>query len=161
MRHLGILLISAILVTGCSTISNSPINPFNWFKSDQIADTTAEDGTSQPRRPLVPARRGAEIVDQRALVERVTFLEVQDVQAGIMVTARGTTSRAGAFNADLVPVAVENGRLTLAFRVQYPREAVSGTAGTITAGRLLSFAEIGDLGQILVQGANASLSRRR
>lgn len=154
---LPLLLIAALSTTGCSRIANSSFNPMNWFggtASPATTQTAAEIG------PLVPQRTVP--FDQRGGIAEVSALRFNRTPDGGILQATGIASTQGQFNAQLVPVSVENGKLTLAFRVEASSTAASGRANTrqITVARVFSNADLIGIRSIIVQGARNSRSVR-
>lgn len=157
-----ILLGFAIVLTlaGCARISDSRLNPFNWFGDSREA--AAADPAE--RRPLVPEGRRVVVTDARPLVTQVTALTVDRTAAGAVVRATGLAPTQGFFNAQLVNAGVANGVLTLDFRAQAPTgfEAV-GTARSrqITAAYVIGSNDLAGIRTVRVQAAeNARTSGR-
>lgn len=157
---LPLLLCTTLAVTACSRVTESRFNPLNWFGRSEVV---APQETARTEQSLVPETGIVQIVDSRGLVGSVVSLSIDRTPDGAIIRATGTTTAPGGFNAQLVPTAVENGVLNLAFRVQSP----GGNAGSrveprqITAAYLISNAELAGVRGIQVQGAtNALVSRR-
>lgn len=161
MRH-GILVTALVLATtsGCARLADSAVNPLNWFGgggAQQVAADPAE------RRPLVPETRGAVVVDQRVPVQRITALSVDRTPYGTLVSATGLADSPGYFNADLVPVSIEGGELTLELRAEAPPAFEAGGAPRsrrITVGYTLSPDQLAGLARVRVTGAENSRSAR-
>jgi hypothetical protein len=158
---LPLLLCATISATGCARVTESRFNPLNWFGNSQAAAAATANGE---RRPLVPATALRSIVDQRALIDSVTALQVDRLPGGAIVTATGIASTQGQFNAQLVPVSSSGGTLTLEFRVAVPAgfEAIGTPASRqITAALNLGQDALAGIRTIRVQGArNARTSSR-
>jgi len=157
-----ILLGSAIVLTlsGCAQISDSRLNPFNWFGNSREA--VAADPAE--RRPLVPEGRRVVVTDARQLVTQVTALTVDRAATGAVVRATGLAPTQGFFNAELVNAGVANGVLTLEFRAQAPAgfEAI-GTPRSrqITAAYVIRSNDLAGIRTVRVQAAeNARTSAR-
>lgn len=149
-----ILIVAA--VSGCSRLADSRLNPGNWFGGDETV--SADTPVAIP--PIVPTNaRRVETVDNRALMQSVSRMEVQNVSGGVLVTVDGQSSRAGAFNVQLVETARDSGTLTLAFRVQYPATVTSPNGQPVTASEFFSNKEMRGIRRVVVQAANGSLSR--
>ncbi len=158
---LPLALIAVLVVTGCARITESRLNPLNWFgSSTQVANVDA----SGNQRPLVTADMVQREVDGRIMIDSVDSLSVLRNAGGAIVQATGTASAQGAFNAQLVPVAFDNGTLTLAFRVEMPGGAQtqgSTTSRRIDVARVLNASDLAGVRSIRVQGArNARVSSR-
>lgn len=157
---LPLILCATMVVTGCSRIADSRINPLNWFGRSQAV--ASSDGQSTPP-PLVRAEQGTNVVDTRGLVGTVTALSVDRTADGAIVRATGSTTAPAQFNAQLVPLGIDAGVLTLAFRVQTPETSRSllPQPRQITAAHLLSNRELSSIRSVRVEGnQNALISRR-
>lgn len=159
-KTLPLLLCATLAVTGCARVSDSKLNPLNWFGASRSAPLNATDEL----RPLVPANRETKVVDSRGAIETVATLSVEKTPDGALIRATGIASTQGQFNAQLVPVSNEGGTLTLAFRIQ----AAAGSTGVndarsreVTVARFLSFDELSDVKTIVVQGATNARSTSR
>ncbi|WP_084864012.1 hypothetical protein [Salibaculum halophilum] len=158
----GILVTALVLATtsGCARLADSAVNPLNWFGgggAQQVAADPAE------RRPLVPETRGAVVVDQRVPVQRITALSVDRTPYGALVSATGLADSPGYFNADLVPVSVEDGELTLELRAEAPPAFEAGAdpaSRRITVGYTLSPDQLAGLARVRVTGTENSRSAR-
>lgn len=110
-------------ISGCSILSDIPLNPLDWFGSSEEETAQAEGETEVATvtpRPLVDRSNTPAVVDGRALVQSVEGLTVDQTTTGAIVRANGIAPAQGYFNAQLVNAGVENGVLTLEFRAQAP-----------------------------------------
>jgi hypothetical protein len=159
----GFLLTALILTTttGCARLADSPVNPLNWFGGGG-ATQEAAPGEAEIR-PLVPANPREIVVDQRGPVETITALSVDRTPYGALVTATGQTDIQGYFNAELVPVSIEDGTLTLEFRAEAP-PAFTGLGSPrsrlITVAYRLDAADLATIRTVRVTGARNSRSAR-
>jgi hypothetical protein len=140
----------SVLLAGCGGFGNSRLNPLNWF------------GRSEPRETIVLPEGSRE---GRPLVETVLTLSVEPTAGGALVRARGQTPTQGWWQADLVPLPVdENGTLVFEFRLIPPLEPTpAGTPQSrqIDVGTFLSDYKLEGVREIVVQGAtNARVARR-
>lgn len=156
MRGPMLIAVLAVALVGCGRLNSISSSPFASMSSEP--NPTAAADVRIP--PLTPTRAEVRTVDQRARAERITSLEVADVQSGVLVTALGTTNRIGAFNAELVQTGRDGSTLTLEFRVQYPTENTAASNTSIRVATLLSNEDMAGIRNIRVIGANNSLSRR-
>ena len=160
-RLIPTLLIVTLAIAGCSRIADSRFNPFNWFQASRASAPIDVDGNLQP---LVPPGSTVQVVDTRVLIDQVSTLQVDRTPSGAIVRATGLANGQGQFNAQLVPVSVQNGTLTLAFRIELPPGFQAGgtpASRQVTAARVLTDAELRGIRAIQVQGArNARVSRR-
>jgi len=156
------LLGTAVLVSlsGCARISDSRINPLNWFGQSTQAPVTANGDI----RPLVREGRRTITVDGRTLVQSVSSLRVDRSPTGAIVSAVGIAPTQGYFNAELVSRGVENGVLLLEFRAQAPTAFnVPGTdrSRQITAAYDISSGELAGIRSVRVQSASNARTAAR
>jgi hypothetical protein len=142
-------LCASLALGACGTISNSRINPFNWFGgSEEVAMVT---DTGKP-------------VDRRQLVAQVTNLTLEKMPGGVIVRATGLPPAQGFWDAELVARPVEDGKLTYDFRVFPPvgRTNVSTPRSReVTVATYISDIKLAGVRDITVQGeTNARASRR-
>ncbi len=156
------LLATTVLLTlsGCARISDSRINPFNWFGS------STEEAATTPavRRNLVPEGRTTLIVDGRSMVQSITSLSIDRSPGGAIVRAVGVAPTQGYFNAELVNRGVENGVLTLEFRAQQPSSLQvpgSDRSRQISAAHILESNELLAISSVRVVAATNERSSRR
>jgi len=156
------LLSTAVLLTlsGCARISDSRLNPFNWFGNS--TETTAV--APADRRPLVPEGRRVAIVDSRPMVQTITALSIDRAPSGAIVRATGVAPTQGYFNAELVEVGISNGVLMLEFRSQAPtgyQAQGSARSREINAGYIIDTTTLAGIRSVRVQAAtNARTSGR-
>lgn len=157
---LPLLLCAALTVTGCARVSESRLNPLNWFGGSQPSTMTS----AGELKPLVPENRATKVTDTRGAIDQVTTLVVERTPEGALIRATGIANTQGQFNAQLVPVSNEGGTLTLAFRI----EATTGFAGVnsafsrqVTVARFMSKNDLANVRTIRVQGATNARSASR
>jgi hypothetical protein len=140
----------AALVSGCSGYSESGWNPANWF------------GGSEPREIIVLP--GAP-VDPRPMVETVLSMTVEPMPGGAIVRARGQTPTQGWWQAELVPLDLDDaGSLVYEFRLQAPlgQTAVNTPQSRqVDVAVFVSDIRLDGVREIVVQGANNARSARR
>jgi hypothetical protein len=145
-------LVAALCATmalgACSTISNSRLNPFNWF------------GGSEETVALAPEKPA----DSRLLVSQVTAMTLDKMPGGVIVRAVGLPPTQGYWQAELVARPVEDGVLIFDFRVFppiTPQVASTTQSREVTVAAYVSNVKLDLIRQISVQGAtNARTSRR-
>lgn len=140
----------AALVAGCGGFGDSRLNPANWF------------GRSQPRETIVLP---SEPVDPRPMVESVLSMTVEPMPGGAIVRARGQTPTQGWWQAELVPLDLDDsGALVYEFRLLAP---LGPTAVNTPQSRQVDVAvfvsdiRLDGVREIVVQGANNARSARR
>ncbi len=120
-RFVPLTLCAALTLAGCSTISNSSLNPFNWFGSSTVEPTSpAIDPATGQIRPLVPVGGTVGPVDDRVLVPDITDLVIEQTQEGAIIRATGIAPTQGYYNAQLVRVSFLDGVLTYELRANDP-----------------------------------------
>lgn len=149
LRPLLVITVVAALA-GCGGMRDSKLNPFNWFKKSELRETIVLPEGQADRRPLV---------------EAVLDLKVEPIPGGAIVRARGRTPTQGWWQAELVPVDVEDsGILVYEFRLLPP---VTRTDVNTPQSRELDVAiyvsdyKLEFLREIVVQGAGNALTSRR
>jgi hypothetical protein len=150
MRRTTAALTLALILAGCGGLRDSKLNPFNWFGKSEETEKLA-----LPERPA----------DARALVETVLTLNVEDIPGGAIVRATGLTPTQGWWQAELVPLPVEeDGRLVLEFRIFPPIDDTAVNtpqSREVTVALYLSNIKLAALTEIVVQGqTNARAARR-
>ena len=112
---LAALLIASLAVSGCGRISESRINPRNWFGHSR-----------EDRRPdLGPT---SNVIDNRALVPAVTAMTIEATSSGAIVRAEAVMPSAGWWDPALVPENFgrpQGGVLTFRFVAAAPRAPVA------------------------------------
>ncbi|MEM7295158.1 MAG: hypothetical protein AAF330_00790 [Pseudomonadota bacterium] len=142
MSRILLILVATALMSGCAGLA------------DRL-------GLNAPGElvPLVPPENVVTMIEERALVESVTDITVARVSGGAMVRAGGVVRRLGAHNLQLVSEGVEDGTLTLSFRVAYPdHPTASGSEfqRQVNAAEVVSPDELRGVRRISVAGASNS-----
>jgi hypothetical protein len=89
-------LCASLALGACSTISQSRLNPFNWFGGSE--ETVVQ------RSPLdKPA-------DRRLLVHQVTEMKLEKMPGGVIIRATGLPPTQGFWDAELVARPAEDGQ---------------------------------------------------
>lgn len=166
-RPISAVVLSAVLLSGCSAVRDSRVNPFNWFGSS----TARPVATGEATNPLIPQRRAGflrrdegEAAYAGTLVGEVSELVVERRPGGAVIRATGVADRQGSFEVALVPLAAEtgNGVLTYELRaLQPPERRGSQWSRTLSAAVWLSDADLAEVGVIHVRGARNIRSVRR
>ncbi|WP_368184119.1 hypothetical protein [Aestuariibius sp. HNIBRBA575] len=163
MRIALLLTCATLTLSGCARISDSRINPLNWF-GGSTSQARIEAREAQPLRPLVPENRVIVETEGRALVQTVTGLTIDRTPDGAIIRATGQAASQGYFNAQLVLETMENGVATYGFRVEQPAgtPAVGTNASRqITVALVLSQSELNAIRVVRVNGAQNSRTVRR
>ena len=155
VRVISVITLAALLLSGCARVSESRLNPFNWF-GNRGGEAQVVDPANI--RPLVPADRVVQVVDGRPLVAQVTQVDLTPTSDGIIVRASGIATAAGAHSGELTTASVGDGTIALDFRAF---QGGGAGDGTITVARFLSFGELGNTRSISVRSASNVVTRRR
>ncbi|MBM7069694.1 hypothetical protein [Actibacterium sp. 188UL27-1] len=147
-----------MLVTGCATVRDSRLNPFNWFGRSQAQPTT-----------LLPDDAEQQIADRRILVDDVIALRIDRTPEGALVSAIGVPPTQGFWDAELVPTTRDeapdaNGVLVYDFRIARPfeRQRVSTQPSReVSVGHFISNVRLERVRTILVRGQRTQRSLRR
>ncbi|WP_232830644.1 hypothetical protein [Tropicimonas sp. IMCC34011] len=153
-------LAAVTVISGCGTVRESRLNPFNWFGGGQSQTMLVEDGDI------------AAPVDRRGLVDQVVEISVDRAPGGAIVSAVGLPPSQGFWAADLVPANAEidgdaiptGGVIVLDFRVFPPAEpkpAGTPPSRELTAGLFLTDQTLAGTRQIVVRGARNQITSSR
>lgn len=152
MGSRGVIIASALLIglTGCGRVSESRLNPFNWFGSSETEAVVVEELPSDPR----------------PLVSQVTSLVIEPTPTGAIVRATGLPPTQGWYAAALVPETdgPVGGEMVYVFRAVPPvgQRAVSTVQSReLTVGRTLSAQDLAATRIVRVIGARNALVARR
>lgn len=147
----GVLILSTVV--GCARVSESRLNPMNWFGKSEKAE--------------VVVNTAAVASDPRPLMSQVTGLRVEPVSGGAIIRATGLPPSQGYYDGELLPLfdgEPQDGVLSYEFRANEPieRTRVGPTASReIIVGRYISEQSLAGIRQIRVSGASNALSVRR
>lgn len=169
-KPVTLLILATAMLTGCATIGESRLNPFNWFGSSQ-PDPAALDVANAPVNPLIPARRISifrdntpEVFAGRPIAE-VTELLVERRPGGAIIRATGQADRVGPFDVRLVPDAAASSDGTLVFDLKALQQpgprSTSPRARQVTVALWITDQDLQGIGTITVRGANDARSVRR
>lgn len=148
----GIVILS--LAAGCGRISESRLNPLNWFGNSRAEATT-----------LIPEDGGFGLPDTSVQIAALTAMKVDRMPGGAIVTAEGVAPTQGFWEPELVEAdAQEAGALIFDFRVQRPyaqQPAGAVATRTISAGVFVSDLQLQGVRRIIVRGADTQRVARR
>lgn len=141
-------------LSGCAAISESRVNPFNWFGQTQ-------------QESLAPPGGWSGVIDNRPLVAEVSDMAVERFPGGAIIRAAGVTPTQGWWDAELVPE--NNGRpvdgvLTYNFVVAAPRAETrvsTPQSRTVTAAVQITDRRLDGVRVIVIRGARNARSVRR
>ena len=154
-RRAAILTLAmALALSGCG-LSESRLNPFNWFRSGPEAETMD---------PMIITERQ----DSRPLVAQITSLEVDRTPGGAIIRATALPPMQGWYDAELVSENLDDlavdGVLAFSFRARPPLQPTRES--TVQSRELTSAIRVSDIAlqsvrQIVVTGAQNSRTARR
>ncbi|WP_299967106.1 hypothetical protein [uncultured Roseobacter sp.] len=107
-RTVSALLVATTVISACSSVRDSRVNPFNWFGRSEPAPVPVT--TVEQTNPLIPARTG--IFSARRTVDTYTGspvgsisnLVIDRVPGGAIIRATGIADRQGVYDVRLTPV---------------------------------------------------------
>lgn len=150
-RSLILMLALAASLSGCARVSESRLNPFNWF------------GSSEESTQAAPAEIET---DPRPRVARITSLRIEPTPTGAIVRATGLPPTQGWYAAALVPESDEpvNGEMIYVFRAvppQDPKRVSTVQSRELSVARALSQQDLAATRSVRVIGATNALVARR
>ncbi|OAN98054.1 hypothetical protein [Sulfitobacter geojensis] len=172
MRKTIPLLLAATLGLGaCTAISESRVNPLNWFGQSRSEPVAQVENTN----PLIPRsgglfanKRAADAVYNGRPFEQVTDLTIERVPGGAVIRATGLAARQGIYAVQLTPENEEelpvDGVLT--YRLEGVRPTAATAIGTkptreVIAARHVTDQQLAGVRRIRVEGQlNAQVARR-
>ncbi len=170
-RPIPLLLAAGLILAGCSSWSNSRVNPANWFGN---RDRGAAESAPGETNPLIPARAGRGVfsrpapVDRSVPIARVTALRVEPTPSGAIIYAVGVAERQGPYQTELRPIPPAEGdrkdTLSLSFRVVYPgypTDVGTERSRTVHEALTLSRKDLEGIRVIRVSGQSNTLQTRR
>jgi hypothetical protein len=152
-KPLFLALCCAVSLAGCGRLSESRLNPLNWFGKSQAAQL----------EPLVPAA----VADDRALVADVIDMKIDVLPGGAILRATGRAPTQGWWQAELV---LREGpeedptRQVYDFRIfppPAPTPSSTPQSREVTVAVYLSDIDLAGVQSITVQGATNARSSRR
>ena len=166
-KPLFTLLLATLVLTGCSTVRDSRINPFNWFGR---ANSQPVNAAQEDVNPLIPARRASAFFAKReasyegALVGEVTQLQIERRPGGAIVHAVGVADFQGAFEVKLIKDEANSDAQTLEYELKaYQPKGMQGSvrSRSASAALWLSDHEMDLIKTIRVRGLRNVQSVRR
>jgi hypothetical protein len=148
-RFIVIALIALTMVSGCSRISQSRINPLNWFS---------------PKEAKVILFSTERPADPRPLIDMIVDAALEPLPSGALVRATGRAARQGYWQADLLVNSVdEAGNLIIEFRaipVQGGGTDSPARSREVTAAVSLRADTLASAKRIIIRGAENETSLR-
>tara|TARA_R110000796_G_scaffold3763_5_gene14400 strand:+ start:2042 stop:2563 length:522 start_codon:yes stop_codon:yes gene_type:complete len=171
-KTFSVLLLSTLVLTGCATVRDSRVNPFNWFgkaRSEPISHSSTQ------ANPLIPEtssifskKRNKEAVYNGRPIDQITDLTIERVAGGVLVRATGLAARQGLYDVQLVPQNKDelpiDGVLTYRLEgVEPAPQTAIGAAPTreVTVARALTDQQLAEVHTIRIEGQRNALTSRR
>lgn len=152
----------SLAITGCARVSESRLNPFNWFGSsrEEVVTLAPEGGYVVPQ------------TDYRLPAVQITALSLQPVSGGAILVATGIAPTQGWWDAELVSTTGHDdpvdGKLTYRLLMAEPTRGTpdatrTGSSATreITVSKFLSNQKVALLRKLVVEGQSNARSVSR
>lgn len=172
LKPISALLVATLVLTGCTTIRESNVNPFNWFGGDEptgaiVPQDAVEENPLIPTPGPIKASREERQRYKGTPIDAVTDVTVERIPGGIILRATGLAATQGVYDARLTPES-EDGPVdgVLSFRLEAlndPNSIAQGppqTRDVIVAARLTE-QDLGTTQIIRVSGATNAVDVRR
>ncbi len=172
IKPVPLLLAAMVLVTACTTVRESRMNPMNWFGPSRSRAVQVEEGVN----PLIPARRATWTIDgislnpqeavyEGLLVLTVTELVVERRPGGAVIRASGIGGKSGIYDPRLIAIEAESDEKTLTFELR-ALPGMTATVGSefarsVTAAIILTDQQLGAVRTIRVKGRDNERVTRR
>lgn len=166
------LLISTLVLSGCSTVRESRANPFNWFGGSSPTPVTTSTVNTNPLIPdqegIFARNRSGKDAYLGAPVETIADLTIERVPGGAIIRATGIAAEQGVFDVQLTPENEDELPVdgVLSYRLEAIRSPSGRVQGTdmsreVIAARKITDQTLQDVRTIRVSGVlNAQTSRR-
>ncbi len=118
------LALAALVLTGCGSVRESRLNPFNWFGGSREVATVSAGEVN----PLLPANQGGVLqrpdqVYAGVPIDEILELQIDRTRSGAIIVARGLAARQGPYEVRLTPLdedeTPQDGVLSYSFDVIY------------------------------------------
>lgn len=159
-----LLLCSALVLAGCGGLSNSVVNPMNWFGRSTSTETAANTNALIPP-PSITER--PKVSYQGQLIDQITSLRIERRPGGALILAEGLGDVVGYYDVRLV---AENdgeavdGVLSYEFKAVRPSTTVGvgpERSRKLLAARTLTDQDLAGVRRITVKAARNQSSSRR
>lgn len=168
---LSVLIVASIAVSGCATVRESRVNPFNWFGGSSSVPVAQTGGTGAANS-LIPVKSDSifrrdetEAVYAGWPVGTIGELLIERRPGGAIIRVTGIADRAGPFDVRIIEDTAQTSPSTLAYTLEALQSAGPRNTGayarTVTAAIWLTDQELDGIREIRVTGANNALVTRR
>ncbi|SFS56569.1 hypothetical protein SAMN04488040_0987 [Sulfitobacter marinus] len=166
------ILVSTLVLTGCSTVRDSRVNPFNWFGSARSEPIASSEASTNPLIPqssgLFSGMRKAKATYAGRSFDQVTDLTIERIPGGAIVRATGLAARQGIYEVRLTPENPEEMPVdgVLTYRLEGVAPAKNTAIGPkptreVIAGRKLTDQMLAGVRVIRVEGQRNAMTARR
>ena len=149
IRHISLALVTCTVVSACGSVSESRLNPLNWFGRSQSADAVVTPASQQAQN----------------LVRQVTSFRAESVPDGAILSATGLPPRQGYFDGRLVQIQTEEaGVLSFEFQIEEPFTSTAigpDRSRELVVGMFISEQTLSGVRLIRVSGQSNALTVRR
>lgn len=169
-KPVTLLILATVALTGCATVSESRLNPFNWFGSSE-PDPAAMDVATATVNPLIPARRASIFRSNQpdafagTPIADITELLVERRPGGAIIRATGQAERAGPFDVRLIADDSDGDPSTLVLDLRALQQSGPRNAGAlarqVTVALWVTDQNLRGIRTITVRGANTARTVRR
>jgi hypothetical protein len=171
-KSFSALLVSTLVLTGCATVRDSRVNPFNWFGNARSESLTQAEVNTNPLIPtrsgLFASARAEEAVYTGRPFDQVTDLTIERVPGGALIRVTGLAARQGIYDVQLTPANEDelpvDGVLTYRLEgVEPARNTPVGAQPTreVVAARKITDQTLAGVQTIRVEGQRNALTSRR
>ncbi|MAB06512.1 MAG: hypothetical protein CML50_10940 [Rhodobacteraceae bacterium] len=169
-RTLTVLILSGVVLSGCATVRDSRVNPFNWFGSSTPAPVNVAPEATGAANPLIPQRRASIIWGREREyagrpVANIDELLIERRPGGAIIRVTGIADRAGPFDVRVIKDETLSDTDTLAYTLSALQSAgprnVGPRARMVTAAVWLTDQELYGIREIRVAGRDNALATRR
>ncbi len=169
-RGLAVLVISALVLSGCGAVRSSPVNPFNWFGGGGGRAQPVQTGDAATN-PLIPQRRASVLRDDAPQVYagrpvgEITALSLEPRPGGAILRVTGLADTPNVFDVRLTrdEETAADGSVTFTLEAVHAQGPASAppAARSVTTAAWLADQDLAGISAIRVQGArNAQVARR-
>lgn len=171
-KTFSVLLVSTLVLTGCASVRDSRVNPFNWFGTARSQPINQSEASANPLIPkssgLFASARAKATVYNGIPFDQVTDLTIEKVQGGALIRATGLAARQGIYSVRLTPanpdeLPVEG---VLTYRLEGIEPARNTAVGTVPTREVIAARKVTDqmligVRTIRVEGQRNALTSRR
>ena len=165
-KTLSVIVLSALVLSGCGSMRDSRLNPMNWFGRSSSEPVAVQREVN----PLIPARRASIFRQEKDdsykgwLVGEVSELRVERRPGGAIIHATGVADYQGPYELKLVKLDAETGEgvLTYELKAYQPRTGVgSEWSRTVSAAVWLTDNDLAGVNTVRVKAARNIRTARR